>query len=84
MTMTTVTLLSMLLLAGVVHSDSCISDCSGQDNGDYHSCTSCQVFVTCSNGYIHDNRPCPAGLMWDDNVKRCDWTSDTCNTGGKS
>ena len=28
---------------------------------------------------IYD-RPCPDGLVWDDNLKRCEWTSDTCNS----
>ncbi|KAI0207365.1 hypothetical protein LSAT2_007983 [Lamellibrachia satsuma] len=54
----------------------CVSDCTGVDNGDYQSCIGCHVFVTCTNGRKKDNRPCPANLVWDDNVKRCEWSSD--------
>ena len=47
-------------------------------DGDYQSCLSCDVYLTCSNGLTYDNRPCPADLVWDDNLKRCEWTSSTC------
>ena len=57
----------------------CISSCKGMPNGDYQSCKGCRVYATCSNGDIYDNRPCPANLVWDDNKKRCEWTSDTCH-----
>ena len=56
----------------------CVSDCNGMQNGDYQSCLSCDVYLTCSNGLTYDNRPCPADLVWDDNLKRCEWTSSTC------
>ena len=42
------------------------------------SCIECHVYATCSNGDLYDNRPCPADLAWDDNKKRCQYTSDTC------
>ncbi len=58
----------------------CIHTCVGMPNGDYQSCRSCHVFASCSNNIMHDNRPCPAGLVWDDNLKQCEWTSQTCNS----
>ena len=36
------------------------------------------MFLTCSNGIKHDNRPCPADLVWDDVMKRCEYVSTTC------
>ena len=58
---------------------SCITSCNGRSNGDYQSCIGCDVYATCSNGYLYDERPCaPGGLVWDDNVKRCEWESATC------
>ena len=58
----------------------CVSDCTGKADGDYQSCTSCNVYVTCSNERLIDNRPCapstPA-LVWDDNKKRCEYSSPT-------
>ncbi|KAI0211307.1 hypothetical protein LSAT2_003869 [Lamellibrachia satsuma] len=56
----------------------CVADCAGVSSGDYQSCVGCHVYVTCSHGRKFDNRPCPASLVWDDNVKQCRWTSDTC------
>ena len=56
----------------------CVASCTGVDDGDYQSCTGCDVYATCSNGAIYDNRSCPTGLLWNDNVKRCEWTSPTC------
>ena len=58
----------------------CVSDCTGKADGDYQSCTSCNVYVSCSNERLYDNRPCapstPA-LVWDDNKKRCEYSSPT-------
>ena len=58
----------------------CVSSCTGMPDGDYQSCNGCNVYVTCSNEIIHDDRPCPDGLVWDDNLKRCEWESTTCGT----
>ncbi len=49
-------------------------------DGDYQSCCGCCVYATCANGILYDNRPCPAGLVWDDNLRRCEFTSSTCGT----
>ena len=38
----------------------------------------CHVFASCSNGILHDNRPCAANTVWDGSIKRCDYTSSTC------
>ena len=56
----------------------CVDSCTGMPDGNYQSCHGCNVFATCSNGLLYDKRPCPAGLVWDDNKKRCEWKSDTC------
>ena len=57
----------------------CVLDCTGQTDGDYQSCTNCNMYVTCSNGITYADRPCPAAnLVWDDNLKRCEYVSTTC------
>ena len=58
--------------------DDCIVSCSGLADGDYQSCLGCTVYASCVGGYIYDNRPCPGGLLWDDNLKQCAWESTTC------
>ncbi|KAL3884579.1 hypothetical protein ACJMK2_024711 [Sinanodonta woodiana] len=55
----------------------CVSSCVGKINGDYQYCPDCRKYVACSNGYKHI-MPCPAKLVWDDNLKRCEWMSSTC------
>ena len=56
----------------------CVSDCTEQKDGDYQSCTNCNTYVTCSNGLTYADRPCPADLVWNDNLKRCEYESNTC------
>lgn len=58
----------------------CVSSCSGVADGDYQSCLGCTVYATCHSGHLYDNRPCPEGLVWDDDKKYCDYTSGTCDT----
>ena len=58
----------------------CIRSCIGLLDGDYQSCDSCDVYVSCAGGYRYGNRPCPASLVWDDYNKRCDHSSATCIT----
>ncbi|WAR04109.1 hypothetical protein MAR_019478 [Mya arenaria] len=53
-------------------------DCQDVPNGDYQSCRSCYVYITCSNGVPLDERNCPWFLVWDDVKKRCLWGSGTC------
>ncbi|XP_045210123.2 uncharacterized protein LOC123561673 [Mercenaria mercenaria] len=59
----------------------CIKSCRGMPDGDYHSCKGCFYFATCTNGYLVDARKCAwfGGLLWDDIVKRCEWSSSTCS-----
>ena len=57
--------------------DPCVSDCSGMPSGDYQSCKTCEGYVYCSDGFLYD-RPCLAGLLWDDLTKRCEYESKTC------
>lgn len=56
----------------------CVRSCDGLQSGSYQSCTSCNMFATCSEGVLYDNRPCPASLLWDDVSKRCEVSSTTC------
>lgn len=46
--------------------------CRGKRNGNYANPRNCHGYIACSNGYTH-YMPCPAGLKWNDNKKRCDW-----------
>ncbi|XP_071111191.1 uncharacterized protein [Haliotis cracherodii] len=77
---------NQLLVVAVIYSvyavavanNPCISACSGRPSGDYQSCNGCNVYATCANGYMYDNRPCVAGTVWDDTLKRCEMTSSTC------
>ncbi len=64
-------------------SGNCISSCTGLSDGDYQSCLGCHVYASCSNERLYDNRPCPAGLVWDDHLKRCEWVSTTCSDGSE-
>ena len=57
---------------------SCVQTCEGIDNGNYQSCQSCNVYATCSNGFVIDGRPCGPGLVWDDEKKLCAYESSTC------
>ena len=50
----------------------CVSDCKGMPDGEYQSCRSCAGYVTCSMGHLYE-RSCPAGLVWNDEEKRCDF-----------
>ncbi|ESO90650.1 hypothetical protein LOTGIDRAFT_163871 [Lottia gigantea] len=57
----------------------CVDDCSRKANGDYQSCNGCNMYASCSNGIMIDERPCAkAGTVWDDRLKQCMYTSSTC------
>ena len=57
----------------------CIKNCVGLPDGDYQSCTGCDVYASCVGGIIIDKRPCVIDLIWDDNKKYCDSPpSSTC------
>ncbi|XP_046355092.1 uncharacterized protein LOC124134367 [Haliotis rufescens] len=56
----------------------CVSSCYGVADGDHQSCNGCNVYVTCHAGRIFDNRPCPLGLVFNDNDKICAMVSPTC------
>jgi len=64
--------------SGGTASSSCVSECSGVANGNYQSCESCGNYVTCSSGYKWE-LSCAPGLVWNDDIKACDWTSPTCS-----
>ena len=59
----------------------CVSNCRKIRNGDYQSCDGCDVYVTCSNGLITEDRPCAASLVWNDETRQCAGTSPTCDEG---
>ena len=58
--------------------DDCITSCLDKPDGDYQSCQGCSVYASCVGGYMYDNRPCPPGTSWDDNMKQCVFESSTC------
>ena len=62
----------------IILTGECVDDCTGLEDGDYQSCSGCHVYVSCSNGFMQSDRPCPGNLVWDDHKKRCEWTSSTC------
>jgi hypothetical protein len=63
----------------------CITSCKGLKDGDYQSCHGCSIYASCVGGYLlYDYRPCASAwprppLQWDDNAKRCLFTSKTCS-----
>eukprot|EP00483_Globobulimina_turgida_P000586 UN00586 len=61
----------------------CVNDCSVMPTGNYQSCSTCNGYVACSNGYKYDmpcasSRPGTPPLAWDDNKHSCQYTSATC------
>jgi len=57
----------------------CIDSCKGLPLGDYQSCYTCSMYISCAPGHYPLLRPCPGGLVWNDLLKVCDWTSPTCS-----
>jgi len=55
-----------------------ISSCAGRADGDYQSCTTCRGFAACTNERLI-LMPCPSTLFFDDETKRCEYTSSTCS-----
>ncbi len=84
----------LIILLGVIHIANgtivqikdCVDNCAEKEDGDYMSCSSCQVFATCSNGELHDDRPCGTctdkgcPLEFDAGLDRCVYAgnSTTC------
>lgn len=57
----------------------CVQECHLMCDGDYQSCETCKGYVTCNSGYISALRPCQnSRVVWDDNLKRCEGVSSTC------
>ena len=52
-------------------------DCGILPYGDYQSCRGCGYYATCAPSGV-TTRPCLTGLVWDDSLKICSWTSSTC------
>ena len=52
---------------------SCVESCDAVADGDYMSCLGCDVYLTCTNEIMIDNRTCPLQLIWNDSRKRCDY-----------
>ncbi|KAI0225346.1 hypothetical protein LSAT2_023808 [Lamellibrachia satsuma] len=77
----TLAVLMMALQQGKGEDAECITSCEDRLPGNYQSCQGCGVFATCDASLkFFDNRPCPATLVWDDNVKNCRGYSATCGT----
>ena len=58
----------------------CVRSCRGVPDGDYQSCQCChgtRAYISCSGGRFY-RRPCPANLVWADDIKQCNYTSSTC------
>merc|ERR1712227_886158 len=56
----------------------CVKSCKGHADGNFASCKGCEVYITCAGGRGYDNRPCGNGLVWNDKIKACDFTSPYC------
>merc|ERR1719277_1582628 len=65
------------LVEAEISSNICVAYCNGMDNGNYPSCKSCSLYVTCINGYFNEH-PCSDGLFWDNDLKACHKQSNTC------
>nr|XP_022304097.1 uncharacterized protein LOC111111403 isoform X1 [Crassostrea virginica] len=56
----------------------CVSTCYDKCDGYYQSCKRCSGYVTCDGRVLHE-RNCPGALVWTDDMRRCESTSNTCN-----
>merc|ERR1712117_561121 len=56
----------------------CVSSCKSMKDGDYQSCKRCDGFVKCANERLFEMDCAEGGLVWDDEIKRCEWESSTC------
>ncbi|XP_060595991.1 zinc metalloproteinase-disintegrin-like VMP-III [Ruditapes philippinarum] len=56
----------------------CVRSCQGVQNGNYQSCRGCHMYVSCYDNVMYDGRPCQANLYWSDDLKRCEYSSNTC------
>jgi len=56
----------------------CVKSCKGHEDGNFISCSGCEVYITCAGGRGYDNRPCGGGLVWNDKIKGCDFKSPYC------
>ncbi|KAL4228810.1 Milk fat globule-EGF factor 8 protein [Mactra antiquata] len=68
------------VINGILYSGGCLNqtnDCSFKPAGDYQSCQGCHYYLTCAPSGVF-SRPCPANLVWDDNIKTCQVLSSTC------
>ncbi|KAL5019483.1 hypothetical protein ScPMuIL_002375 [Solemya velum] len=54
-----------------------VADCFILGEGDHQACGTCLGYTTCTMGRAL-KRQCPAGLVWNNKLKICDWTSPTC------
>ncbi|ELU17639.1 hypothetical protein CAPTEDRAFT_209071 [Capitella teleta] len=63
-----------------------ISSCVELPDGDYASCVSCEMYASCVNGEMIDQRICATDgngkrTVWNEAEKRCDFDSDFCQVG---
>merc|ERR1712178_320409 len=66
-------------VAPIAEESQCIESCKGMPMGNYQSCYTCSMYITCAPGHYPMLRPCPSGLVWNDNLKVCHWSSLTCS-----
>merc|ERR1712117_543647 len=62
----------------------CVSSCKFMKDGDYRSCKRCDGFVKCANERLFEMDCAEGGLVWDDQIKRCEWQSSTCSSNSDS
>ncbi|KAI0223392.1 hypothetical protein LSAT2_025398 [Lamellibrachia satsuma] len=56
----------------------CVSSCVGFYDGYYQSCLGCDIYVTCINGLLIDHQQCSPNRVYDDELRSCQFTSNTC------
>merc|ERR1719245_1740400 len=62
----------------------CVSSCKSVKDGDYQSCKRCDGFAKCANERLFEMDCAEGGLVWDDQIKRCEWQSSTCSSNSDS
>nr|XP_022299596.1 uncharacterized protein LOC111108205 [Crassostrea virginica] len=71
------------IMYNLIHRMYCVDNCTGIQDSNYQSCSTCNGFVSCSGGILTDRRPCAfnngSPLLWDDHRKTCELHSNTCD-----
>ena len=57
----------------------CKKKCKRDKKGYFQLCSRCDKYMACVHGHKWI-MSCPAGLVWDQDLQRCEWTSSTCDS----